>query len=177
MNLRLSDLQDLNVLKEWDTKKHVIEASGDTELFDWEYEISRYVDWREILIAEVDGRPIGVLVVIDPEREETHYWGDVEPNLRAIDIWIGEEADLNRGYGTQMMILALDRCFHNPQVKGVITDPLVSNTKAIRFYERLGFKRIGRRKVGNDDCFVYRLERSGWLKQNREKLLAKLRFH
>jgi len=27
------------------------------------------------------------------------------PGYRAIDIWIGEEKDLNKGYGTEMMIV------------------------------------------------------------------------
>ncbi len=61
-------------------------------------------------MAEVDGRPIGFVQVIDPAREESHYWGDVPVDLRAIDIWIGEEADLGKGCGTQMMQLALARC-------------------------------------------------------------------
>ncbi len=165
MKLRPAGTNDIAVLKKWDAKKHVIEASGDDDPFDWENEIPRSVDWREILIAEIDDRAIGAIIILDPELEETHYWGDVEPNLRAIDIWIGEESDLNRGYGTQMMNLALEICFHNPQVKGVIVDPLVDNTGAIRFYEHMGFKRIGRRSFESDDCFVYRFERRDWLKQ------------
>ena len=165
MKLRPAGTHDIAVLKKWDAKKHVIEASGDDDPFDWENEIPRSVDWREILIAEIDDRAIGAIIILDPELEETHYWGDVEPNLLAIDIWIGEESDLYRGYGTQMMNLALEICFHNPQVKGVIVDPLVDNTGAIRFYEHMGFKRIGRRSFESDDCFVYRFERRDWLKQ------------
>ena len=41
--------------------------------------------------------------IIDPLAEPTHYWGEVEPNLRALDIWIGEKDALGRGYGTAMM--------------------------------------------------------------------------
>jgi aminoglycoside 6'-N-acetyltransferase len=92
---------------------------------------------------------------------ETHYWGDIEPNLRALDIWIGEEADLGRGYGTAIMRLALWRCFADPVV-AVLLDPLVANEGAQRFYERLGFRRVERRMFGNDDCYVYRLERTAW---------------
>lgn len=55
--------------------------------------------------------PIGFIQIIDPVREESHYWGDVAENLRAIDIWIGAETDLGKGYGTKMMQLALVRCF------------------------------------------------------------------
>ncbi len=45
-------------------------------------------------MAEIDGRAVGFVQAIDPAREESHYWGDVPEALRAIDIWIEEEADL-----------------------------------------------------------------------------------
>ena len=31
-----------------------------------------------------------------------------------------------------------------------------------RFYVRLGFERVERRKFGNDDCYVYRFDRTAW---------------
>jgi aminoglycoside 6'-N-acetyltransferase len=153
---------DLPLLRHWDTKVHVRAATGDDDAFDWETELPRNPAWRELLVAEIDGGPIGLIQIIDPADEETHYWGDVENNLRAIDIWIGEEANLGQGYGTRMMHLALERCFANAAVKAILVDPLVSNTRAHRFYERLGFLPIERRLFGNDDCFVYRLEREAW---------------
>lgn len=55
--------------------------------------------------------PIGFIQIIDPAREDSHYWGDCPTGLRAIDIWIGEEAYLGQGFGTDMMRLAIDRCF------------------------------------------------------------------
>jgi aminoglycoside 6'-N-acetyltransferase len=162
MRLRPATSSDLALLTHWDRQPHVIAASGDDGPFEWETELPRSPDWRELLIAESDGRPIGFIQIIDPAREETRYWGDVEPNLRAIDIWIGEAADLGRGHGTRMMRHALERCFADPAVKAVLIDPLASNTRARRFYERLGFRCVERRTFGDDDCFVLRLERSDW---------------
>jgi aminoglycoside 6'-N-acetyltransferase len=152
-DVRLRALADLNLLKAWDAKHHVRAATGPDGFLDWEAELQRSVPWREFWIAESDGRSIAALQIIDPALEETHYWGDIEPNLRALDIWIGEEADLGRGYGTAIMRLALWRCFADPVV-AVLLDPLVANEGAQRFYERLGFKRVERRMFGNDDCYV-----------------------
>ncbi|MEZ5459722.1 MAG: GNAT family N-acetyltransferase [Steroidobacteraceae bacterium] len=118
--------------------------------------------WDEQFIAEVDGRSIGFLQIIDPQLEESHYWGDCGANLRAIDIWIGEADCLGRGYGSRLMRLALARCFEAPSVVAVFIDPLASNTRAIRFYERLGFRLVGRRRFGLDECLVYRLDREDW---------------
>jgi aminoglycoside 6'-N-acetyltransferase len=57
---------------------------------------------------------------------------------------------------------ALARCFATPGVKAVLIDPLASNERAMRFYERMGFQRIGPRRFGDDDCIVYRLDRDAW---------------
>jgi aminoglycoside 6'-N-acetyltransferase len=167
MKLRPAALSDVALLRAWDTKPHVIAASGnDAGRTDWAAELARRTDWGEYLIGEIDGRPVGVLQIIDPAREESHYWGDVEPNLRAVDIWIGEDSDLGRGYGTEMMTLVLNRCFADTGVTAVVIDPLVRNTRAHRFYERLGFQRVGRRIFGDgDDCFVYRLDRETWCRR------------
>ncbi|MBX2861931.1 MAG: acetyltransferase [Leptolyngbyaceae cyanobacterium MAG.088] len=159
--LRPATPEDLGLLLYWDEQPHVIASDPDDD-WEWEKELDRSPDWREQLIAELDGRPIGVIQIIDPAREETHYWGDVPANLRAIDIWIGEASDLGKGYGTQMMQLALARCFAKPAVTAVLVDPLVSNTQAHRFYERLGFRQIERRQFGDDDCFVYQFRRTDW---------------
>jgi aminoglycoside 6'-N-acetyltransferase len=161
MKLRTATLDDVDMLNYWDTKEHVIRTSGHEER-DWVEEISNDADWLEVLIAEHDGEPIGVLQIVDPLREETHYWGQCEPNLRAMDIWIGEEKNLGVGFGTQMMTLALAKCFADENVTAVLLDPLVDNPDAIRFYERLGFKRVERRMFGVDDCYVYRLDRDDW---------------
>ena len=161
MNLRPATLADLNLLQYWDEQPHVI-ASNPNDKWDWEVELQQNFDWIEKLIAEIDNRPIGFIQIIDPALEETHYWGDVETNLRAIDIWIGEETNLGKGYGTQMMQLALKRCFSNPLVTAVLVDPLANNTRAHRFYKRFGFKLMKQRWFGDDDCFVYRLNRKDW---------------
>lgn len=153
---------DLELLRHWDEQPHVI-ASDPNDDWSWETELSRSPDWREQLIAELDGRPIGVVQIIDPAREESGYWGDVPAGLRAIDIWIGEPADLGKGYGSTMMRLALGRCFAAPDVSAVLIDPLASNVRAHRFYERLGFRFVEPRRFGADECFVYRLDRAAYV--------------
>jgi aminoglycoside 6'-N-acetyltransferase len=164
MKLRPATSSDAPLLRHWGTKPHVIAARGEDSVIDWDDELARQSELSEYVIAELDGRQIGLMQIINAAREETHYWGDIEEGLAAIDIWIGEEADLGRGYGTQMMRLALQRCFDDPAFKAVVLDPLASNTRAHRFYERLGFQPVERRMFGDDDCLVFRLERRNWQK-------------
>lgn len=161
INLRSATPSDLDLLRHWDEQPHVL-VSDPNDDWGWEVELNRAPHWREQLIAEIEGRPIGFIQIIDPALEDSHYWGEITENLRAIDIWIGEESDLGKGYGTQMMLLAIARCFAEPSVTGILVDPLVSNNRAHRFYQRLGFQFIERRCFGEDDCFVYRLNRTDW---------------
>ncbi len=161
IELRPATPADLDLLRRWDEEPHVVDSDPNDD-WGWEAELARSPDWREQLIAEVDGRPIGFVQIIDPAREETRYWGDCPTGIRAIDIWIGEADALGKGYGTTMMELALARCFAPPDVQAVIVDPLYSNERARRFYERLGFRFVERRQFDLDDCAVYRLDRADW---------------
>ncbi len=162
MRLRTATLDDLDLVRHWDEQPHVIESDPNDD-WGWEQELARDPDWREQLVAEVEGRPVGFIQIIDPALEDSHYWGDCPPDLRAIDIWIGEESDLGRGFGTRMMQLALERCFEEPTVRSVLVDPLVSNHRARRFYERMGFRFVENRKLAADECAVYQLDRRRWL--------------
>jgi aminoglycoside 6'-N-acetyltransferase len=161
VDLRTATIADLDLLRHWDEQSHVVAADPNDD-WNWEVELHHIHDWREQLIAEIDGRAIGFIQIIDPAREESHYWGNIGRNFRAIDIWIGNESDLGKGYGTQMMRLALDRCFASTETIAVLIDPLISNTRSHRFYERFGFKFLQNRRFGEDDCRVYQLTRSDW---------------
>lgn len=161
VTLRTATIDDLKLLQHWDEQPHVI-ASDPNDDWGWEIELNRNPDWREQLIAEIDGTAIAFVQIIDPAREDSKYWGDVPANLCAIDIWIGEERNLGKGYGTKIMQLAIARCFADPLVKSILIDPLASNTRAHRFYERLGFQFLECRQFGEDECFVYTLDRINW---------------
>jgi aminoglycoside 6'-N-acetyltransferase len=161
MHLRPATPADVALLRRWDNEPHVAAALSNGD-WGWEHELTRSPDWREQLIAEVDGRPVGFIQISDPALEDSHYWGECPEHLRAIDLWIGAARDLGRGYGTAMIKLAIERCFAPVDVEAIVIDPLHSNERVRRFYERLGFKYVERRMFGEDDCAVYRLQRSGW---------------
>ncbi|MEC7573664.1 MAG: GNAT family N-acetyltransferase, partial [Pseudomonadota bacterium] len=54
----------------------------------------------------------------------------------------GEEAYIGRGFGAQMMGLALQMCFDEYGADAVLIDPLVGNTRALRFYKRSGYDEL-----------------------------------
>ena len=169
VRLRPAVPADATLLHAWDREPHVIRAVTDDpaaeEAFidaDWEQELSDQSPVSFFLIGEDNGRPVGAMQVIDPQLEPTHYWGEIEPNLRALDIWLGPADALGRGVGTTMMTQAIDACFAASEVTAIVIDPLASNADAHRFYQRLGFRPVERRLFGADDCLVHRLERAEW---------------
>ena len=157
IKLRPATLADLELLQYWDQQPHVLAATDD----DWEWgkNLAFDPDWREQLIAELNGRAIGFVQIINAAREESHYWGEVAADVAAIDIWIGEADCLGQGYGTEMMRQAIARCFADPTINTIYIDPLVTNTRAHRFYERLGFQFLEQRNMQGDECYVYQLPR------------------
>ena len=160
VDLRLAVAADIPTLERWESADHVVAISGDDEPWHWTVEID--VPWQEVWIAEVEGRAIGVVVLLDANAEPSCYWGDVSPGTYAIDIWIGELNALHRGYGTLMMRHALDRAFSEHHAHEILIDPLATNTDAIGFYKHLGFKEVGPRRFGTDDCLVLQMDRPAW---------------
>ena len=176
LTLRAATHADIPTLQRWDRDPTVIASVSDDpnetvafgEENDWVENIDLYQrDVWEYWIAELDGRPIGAMQLCDPHLEPTHYWGDIEPNLRALDIWIGEPDARGQGHGETMMRLGIVAAFEDPAVTAIVIDPLASNTRAHAFYQRLGFVPIERRMFGDDDTLVHKLTREDWSKLPR----------
>jgi len=90
--------------------------------------------------------PIGYIVYCDLEAFRTK-----NPNTKApctsepdgtfcIDLYIGEKDYLGKGYGTQIVKDFCRRLFQNPKVKRIVIDPSSDNKRAIRCYEKAGFR-------------------------------------
>lgn len=168
--LRPATLDDATLLHRWDLDPDIIGATtSDREAaiafdgIDWRDALGAQSPVSYYLIAEVDGRAIGAMQICDPHEEPTHYWGEVRPNQRAVDIWIGAPTDRGRGFGAQMMRLAHSACFADPTVEAIVIDPLMTNTRAIAFYERLGYRRLHVRDFDDDRCLVMQLTREQFL--------------
>lgn len=171
LTIRTATLADAARLYEWDEKPHVqaaVSNSGTTSFeADWEEELAVRADGTEFFIADLTTdkiiRSIGAMQVIDPATEQTHYWGPVASNQRAIDIWIGEVDCLGKGYGTQMMTYVIDHCFAQAEVVAILIDPLSNNIRSHKFYKTLGFELAGHRRFDEEsDCSVFWLPRSTW---------------
>jgi aminoglycoside 6'-N-acetyltransferase len=175
VRLRNATIDDLATIQQWDQQPHLQDENvmGDNAYNDWNWsvELTKQPSWRYQLIVELENAgPIGMLQIIDPAEEESHYWGDDCPrNLRAMDIWIGEPEYIGQGHGTQIMKLALaEYCFSNPNVTAILVDPMANNLRAHKFYQKLGFEPQEIRYFGPDRTLVHRLTRERYERKQSE---------
>lgn len=82
-----------------------------------------------------------------------------EPGTFCLDLFIGEEDYLNKGYGTEIVKAFIDKLFKDFNAKKILIDPACSNKRAIRCYEKAGFKIIRKEHDGMDECCIMRFER------------------
>jgi aminoglycoside 6'-N-acetyltransferase len=82
----------------------------------------------------------------DSPREDS--WDDFPISLASLDIFIGEEAFLGQGLGALILKQFLSE-YVDPHYDACFLDPDTANIKAIRAYEKAGFKRIRTLKEGS----------------------------
>jgi RimJ/RimL family protein N-acetyltransferase len=71
------------------------------------------------------------------------WWTDeTDPGVFGIDQFIADEARLNQGLGTRMVRAFALSLLAQPGVTKVQTDPHPANARAIRCYEKAGFRRV-----------------------------------
>jgi RimJ/RimL family protein N-acetyltransferase len=97
-----------------------------------------------IIYERTSLRPIGIANLRDIDRRHlTAEFG----------IGIGERDCWGKGYGTETTSLVLDFGFTALGLHNIFLAPLSFNERAIRAYQRVGFKEIGRRReayrIGN----------------------------
>lgn len=96
------------------------------------------------MIVEWEGRPVAYLQTYDPHREADHPYRDQPKGTHGIDMAIGSPEDIGRGHGGRIVASLAARLFA-AGTKRIIADPHPENTRAIRAYEKAGFRRLDQR--------------------------------
>lgn len=100
------------------------------------------------LLILLDDKAIGYLqycdlfayrnICLDPKPL---YKNEPEGTM-CMDLFIGEDEYLNKGYGTSIVKKFCEFLFSQSGVQRILIDPSVDNLRAIRCYEKAGFKKI-----------------------------------
>jgi len=91
--------------------------------------------------------PIGYMQFCPVTNEEDRLsYGleaiDAASNTFSMDQFIGEPEYWDRGIGTRAVQLMLSYLFNSEQAVAVVVDPHVQNLRAIRCYDKCGFRKI-----------------------------------
>ena len=141
-------MNDLPLLYEWLTRPHVREWWGDPgSLGDIEsdYPLTDEQSWSTRgYIALLEGEPIGFIQSYVVMGSGDGWWPDErDPGARGIDQFLAAPHHLGRGLGTEMVRTFVEQLFRDPTVTRIQTDPDPANTRAIRSYEKAGFRAVG----------------------------------
>jgi RimJ/RimL family protein N-acetyltransferase len=137
------------MLHEWLRRPHVAEWWGTPgTLEELEAEHAPAIDGGAAhapYIVLLDERPIGYIqsYVASAFHDEGWWLDEHDPGVRGIDQFIAEPALIGRGIGSAMVRAFVDMLFVDPAVTRVQTDPAPGNGRAIRCYEKAGFRRVG----------------------------------
>jgi len=84
-----------------------------------------------------------------------------EPGTFCLDLFIGEENFLNQGYGTLIVKAFINKIFDEFHAKKILIDPASSNKRAIRCYEKAGFKFLREEFDGANECYIMQITNDG----------------
>lgn len=136
--------KDLPMLKAWLAEPHLREWWGDPDEVVAEIREAMASVETEPLIGELDGRPIAYLQWYDPHLEDDHPYQDQPFGTLGIDLSIGPPDFLGKGHGSAMLRALADDLFDEGAPR-LIIDPDPANARAIRAYEKAGFRHFDTR--------------------------------
>ena len=139
---------DLPLLREWLGRPHVAEWWQPTPTpAEMEAEFGPGIRGERperYYFAEIDGVPIGFIQSYVVAESGDGWWPDeTDPGARGTDQFLASAEQLGRGLGTAMVRAFVARLFADPAVTRVQVDPRPDNARAIRCYEKAGFRRVG----------------------------------
>ena len=149
ISLRLLNEQDKNLLLKWLTDERVLNFwEGKSAVFDLDRITEDFYGEENVevirTIIEYQGQAIGYLQMykLDNEALEEYSYQSTNKVIYGIDQFIGEPEYWNKGIGTKFMRLVLQYLTNSKGAEIVILDPHADNPRAIRCYEKVGFKKI-----------------------------------
>lgn len=141
-------VDDFPLLHEWLNSPHVKEWYGKHEKSDLEAIIAKYsprIEGKEptkCFIAYYGGKPFGFIqsYMISDHPDYAKY-SNIDFEAASVDLFIGEEEFMGKGLGSLMLKKFLkDIVFGEMGAYSCVIGPEPNNTRAIKSYEKVGFK-------------------------------------
>jgi len=157
--------EDLPLLLEWLNRPHVAEWWHDEgSLVELEAEYFPPVESpgdARPYIAYAGERPVGYIQSYVAADFGTGWWpGQHDHGVLGIDQFLTDPNDLGRGLGTALVERFTAFLFEDPAVIRIVVDPLPTNRRAIRCYEKAGFRPIDTITTPDGPALLMTLERT-----------------
>ncbi len=164
MNVNFENMQekDIPLWKTWSEVPHVKEV-----WFIEGYETTNYIyqkikgnGYDHPFIIYVNNKPIGYIQCCDLYAYRTlcpkpkGLFTQEERGTFCIDLFIAESDYLNKGVGTEIVRLFTQKVIQDFGAKKILIDPASSNQRAIRCYEKAGFKILKNASDGVTECTI-----------------------
>ena len=160
--------EDIDLWNKWTEIEHVkdtwfLEGYETPDYINQKIEGNGY-DYPYIILVE--DKPVGFIQCCDLFAYKSKcenlkgIFLDEEPGTFCLDLFIGEEEYLNKGYGSLTVEKFIAKLFKDYNANSILVDPSFSNKRAIRCYEKAGFEFV---RVANDgvcDCYVMKLDKN-----------------
>jgi aminoglycoside 6'-N-acetyltransferase len=145
ITFKFKPLEILNfpLIFEWLSIPHV--AQWWRESKDWEEFSDKYTKWIESeevgpFMVYHEDKPIGYIqwydVATDPIRKESY-----PERTYGIDLFIADLAYVGKGYGAVLITQFIKKIVMPLKPNLIITDPEITNLRAIHVYEKVGFRK------------------------------------
>jgi AacA4 family aminoglycoside N(6')-acetyltransferase len=148
VTLRLMTEGDLPMLHEWLNRPHIVQWWGGERpslrqvLADYDLRVlaqERVTPY----IGLLNEKPFAYAQSYVAAGAGGGWWEDVtDAGVRGIDQSIADVELLGQGLGTRLVRALVERLFGDPAVTMVQTDPSPLNLRAIRCYEKAGFRKV-----------------------------------
>lgn len=100
-------------------------------------------DYETRCIVEYDKKPIGYCQYYQLSEESYDEYGYCKDELiYGMDQFIGEVAYWNKGIGTKLVKTLIEYLFEQLGAKKIVMNPQTWNVRALRCYEKCGFKKV-----------------------------------
>lgn len=150
ITFRIFTEHDIPLFKQWAQLPHVkdvwfIDGYHPLEYFTQKLANNTY-DFPFLIL--LDQQPIGYIQACDLYAyrlfavKPAGVFTNEAPGTFCMDLFIGDERLLNRGYGTMIVKQFIEKLTTEFKATKILIDPSVDNKRAIRCYEKAGFNAV-----------------------------------
>jgi len=140
ISLKPATRADFDLVRRWLGRPDIQDWWGPVSATEAEISIALGAKHAICRLIEVDGKPVGYAHAVDAT-----LWGDnlpeeLEPGTWDLDLFVAAEELRGQGVGQVALAMLRDEVFQTTLAVAVCVFPSVRNERAVRAYEKAGFR-------------------------------------